>query len=417
MKQSDPARAGHEASTPHAPWRRAAEVFLVFLRLGLSAFGGPVAHLAHFRAEFVERRRWLSEGSYGALVALCQFLPGPSSSQTGLALGLLRAGWPGALAAWLGFTLPSALLMVLIAYGLAGAPASGSLLAGAVQGLKVAAVAIVAQAVWTMGRSLCPDGPRRALALVCAAIALALPGPAGQAAILLLAALCGAWLLPAPAQQAAALPDFRLSRRTGWIALAAFLIPLLLLPLAAAVSGGERSVWGLADGVYRAGALVFGGGHVVLPLLESAVVPGGWVAADPFLAGYGAVQAMPGPLFSVAAYLGALLPGAWGGIGGAVLLLVLVFAPGMLLLIAALPFWARLQQRPGLRRVAAGLNAAVVGLLLAALWHPIGSSAIHGPADALLALALGALLFGTRLSPVWAVGLAALAGMALSAWR
>lgn len=369
-----------------------------------------MAHIGYFRTAFVERRRWLDEAAYAELVALCQFLPGPTSSQLGFALGLARAGWGGALAAWAGFTLPSAALLIALALGLA--QQAQALQSGAVHGLKVAAVAVVAQAVWQMGRNLCPDLPRRLLALSAALLALALPGIAGQLSAIVLATLIGAvWLrhLPAPAR-AQALP-LRLSARTAQLALAVFLLLLLGLPVLATTQG--PGLWTLLADVYRAGALVFGGGHVVLPLLQSATVATGHLSEAQFLAGYGAAQAVPGPLFSVAAYLGAAMQAPLSGASGGLLLMAWLFLPGLLLLVAALPFWAHLRQRAAARAALAGVNAAVTGLLAAALYQPLGRAALLAPADWGLALAALSLLLWGRVSPLLVVMGCAVAGFAL----
>ncbi|KGD86872.1 chromate transporter [Achromobacter sp. RTa] len=385
------------------------EVFLIFLRLGLTSFGGPVAHLAYFRNEFVERRRWLDDYAYSDLVALCQFLPGPASSQVGMAIGLRRAGWAGMLAAWIAFTLPSAIALVLFAVGLAQFGwLSGS---GAIHGLKVAAVAIIAQAVWGMGRSLCPDRPRAGLAVVAALITVALPTALGQLGAILLGAVIGAAALQVPARPALATEQQSVSRRAGYLALALFVLLLAALPAWAAL-GGQPLAAQLA-GFYRAGALVFGGGHVVLPLLESASVAGGMVSNADFLAGYGAAQAMPGPLFSFAAFLGAISSGPVSGWAGALALLIAIFLPGALLVTAALPFWESLRLRPGVRNMIAGVNASVVGILLSALYDPVWISGIRGRADFALALLLFALLVYARWSPVWVVLTAAAGGWAL----
>ncbi len=396
------------------------EVFLTFLRLGLTSFGGPVAHLAYFRAELVERRRWLGDARYSELLALCQFLPGPASSQLGMALGMTRAGLWGALAAWLGFTLPSAAALLLFAQTLSAHPTLAA--AGWVHGLKVVAVAVVAQAVWAMARSLCPDRPRAALAMLAALLTLLAPTAAAQLVALLLCALLGlGWLQDTGTGARASdegdgteAPAIAVSRSLAIVALVVFFALLLVLPLWAAATGSPAL--SAMSGVYRAGALVFGGGHVVLPLLEASVVPAGLVSQGDFLAGYGAAQAVPGPLFSFAAYLGALLPGAMHGAAGALLLLCAIFLPGSLLLLGALPFWEVLRQRQGMRRAMAGVNAGVVGLLLSALYDPVWTGAIHSRADAALALAAWALLSLARLSPVWVVGFAAAAGWALARW-
>ncbi|MDP2417697.1 MAG: chromate efflux transporter [Hydrogenophaga sp.] len=412
-------------------WRRVLGVFLVFLRLGCTSFGGPVAHLAFFRTEFVERRRWLDEHRYADLVALCQFLPGPASSQVGMVLGWQRAGWGGLTAAWLGFTLPSALLMVGFAYGVTQLAALQTLplWQGALQGLKVAAVAVVAQAVWGMARSLCPDAARRALALAAAALALGVPwwtgdGTAwGQLLAMAVSAFAGLvwgadWLNPATTDPSAETdPGFGLPRAAGWVALLLLVAALLGLPLWAA--GGDSALLAQVDGFFRAGALVFGGGHVVLPLLQSSVVPSGAVSTTDFLAGYGAAQAMPGPLFAFSAYLGAAMnPAVLGQLApwqGGALMLLAVFAPALLLVVGLLPFWDTLRQRAGVRTAMVGMNAGVVGLLLAALVNPVWPSAIHGLPDLALAVAALLALLRWRLSPLWVVLGCAGAG-ALWAW-
>lgn len=364
------------------------QVFLIFLRLGCTSFGGPIAHLGYFRQAFVARRHWLDEPAYAELVALCQLLPGPTSSQVGMALGLGRAGGWGLLAAWLGFTLPSALLLILFALGLAHYPGLAD--SAAVHGLKVFAVAVVAQAVWSMGRSLCSDTPRRLLALVVAGLALWLPGSAGQLLGLGLAALVGRLVLAPTATPPALGLQTGTSRRLGVVALLLFLLPLLLLP-----------AWGtLAGGVYRAGALVFGGGHVVLPLLQAVVVPNGLVSDGQVMAGYGLAQAVPGPLFTFASYLGALVPSVLPAWLNGLLWTLLIFLPGALVLLAALPFWQTLRQHPGWQRALTGLNAGVVGLLLAALYDPVWTGAIRGPLDVALAALALALLLRTHWSPV-----------------
>lgn len=394
-----------ETARRDGAWR----VFRIFLWLGLTSFGGPVAHLGYFRAEFVVRRRWLDERSYSDLVALCQFLPGPASSQVGMALGLGRAGWPGLFAAWSGFTLPSAVAMILFAFGIAGhRDAAGS---GWVHGLKIAAVAVVAQAVWGMARSLCPDRPRALLAIASALLAAALPAALGQVGAIAVAGLLGAWMLRIAEPAAAQAIAYPVSRRLGVAALAAFALPLLALPLWAAASGSASLA--LVAGVYRAGALVFGGGHVVLPLLQSAVVPSGAVGDADFLAGYGAAQALPGPLFAFAAYLGAIASGPLHGWLGGFALLGAIFLPALLVLVGTLPFWEAIRHRARIRNTMAGINAGVVGLLAAAWWDPVCASAIHRPADAALALAAFAWLGFGRGPPALVVLATGLAGWAL----
>jgi chromate transporter len=383
------------------------EVFVVFLRLGLTSFGGPVAHLGYFRDAFVARRRWFSEQAYADIVALCQFLPGPASSQVGMVVGLSRAGLPGALAAWIGFTLPSAVALIVFALGLSR---YGSLIpAGALHGLKVAAVAVVAQAVWAMARSLCPDAPRITLmALAAVAVSLA-PSPACQLGVMLLAGLIGARRF----RGGAAVPHEPLSVPVGHgvalLCLCAFFVLLVGLPFAAQASGDHAVA--VFDAFYRAGALVFGGGHVVLPLLQAALVPPGWVDTDTFLAGYGAAQAVPGPLFTFAAFLGAAGTQAPNGWAGGALGVVAIFAPSFLLVFGTLPFWERLRRHGAMRAALAGVNAAVVGLLLAALYHPVWTSAVLSPADFALAL-LGLVALAVWRVPPWAVVLAC----ALAEW-
>jgi chromate transporter len=402
-----------ERPQPEAPGDagggQALEVLLAFLRLGLTSFGGPVAHLGYFRTEFVERRRWLDDRSYSDLVTLCQFLPGPASSQVGMALGLSRAGWAGALMAWLGFTLPSALALIAFAYGIAR---WGDLAAsGAVQGLKVAAVAVVAQAVWGMARSLCPDRPRAGLAIFAALLTLALPSAIGQVGAIVACGLIGWRLVQVPHQQPAAHAGHRVSRGAGVAALTLLLVLLAGLPLVAGATGSM--LWMLVDGFFRAGALVFGGGHVVLPLLQATVVPGGAVSNADFLAGYGAAQAVPGPLFTFAAYLGTVAASPLQGWAGGLVFLVVIFVPAFLLLVAAWPFWDQLRQRDAVQSAMAGVNAGVVGILLSALYDPVWISAIHGSAEFGIALAAFGLLVHARVSPVFVVALSAAAGWAL----
>jgi chromate transporter len=371
-----------------------AEVFRIFLRLGLTSFGGPVAHLGYYRAEFVERRRWLDEPAYADIVALCQFLPGPASSQVGMSIGILRAGLPGALAAWLGFTMPSAAAMILFGYGvtrfgdLSGAPW--------LHGLKIVAVAVVAQAVWGMARSLCPDKERASVAVGAAILALAVPSAAGQVGAIAAGGLVGWGLLAKTASAQLGMPLAVHLPRAWSIAAGILFFGLLIgLPLIAAALPAQPIR--LFDSFYRSGALVFGGGHVVLPLLQAEVVPPGWVSNDAFLAGYGAAQAVPGPLFTFSAYLGTVMGPAPNGWAGGLLCLVAIFLPSFLLLIGALPFWDELRRRPSVQSALRGVNAAVVGLLLAALYRPVWTSAIFGPAD----FALGMVAF--LLLALWAV--------------
>lgn len=387
-----------------------AEVLLAFLKLGLTSFGGPVAHLGYFRTEFVARRQWLDDRSYSDLVALCQFLPGPTSSQVGMALGLGRCGWSGALAAWAGFTLPSAVALILFAMGLAQWTALAQ--SGAMQGLKVVSVAIVAQAVWAMAKSLCPDRLRVGVALAAALLVLAVPSTLAQISAIVMGGVWGRWMLRLSPLPAAQQRDHGVSQRTGAALLGCFAALLLLLPLIAALS--HSSALAVFSDFYQAGALVFGGGHVVLPLLQANVVPGGWLSNEAFLAGYGAAQAVPGPLFTFAAYLGAAMPSPFGGWLGGLVLLLAIFLPAFLLVIGALPYWQAWRQRSAVQRSLAGVNAAVVGVLGAALYDPVWTGAIHSSADFALALAAFALLVHARLSPVLVVLLAALAGWLLS---
>lgn len=394
------------ADADRRPWA----VFKVFLRLGLTSFGGPMAHLGYFRDEFVVRRRWLSERSFIDLVALCQFLPGPASSQIGMALGLSRAGYAGALAAWAGFTLPSAVALILLAIGLASD--HEAVPAGVLHGLGVVTVAVVAQAVWGMARHLCTDVPRVLIMLAAAGAALAVPSASGQVGIIAVAAACGAWLLKPRPDDAHESLRVSVGYRAGVVWLSAFVALLLALPVLAAAS--QMQALALADAFYRAGALVFGGGHVVLPLLQAEVVPPGWVSNEAFLAGYGAAQAVPGPLFSFAAFLGAAMNKPPTGWLGGMLCLVAVFAPSFFLVMGTLPFWEHLRRSTRTRAALSGINAAVVGLLLAALYRPVWVSAIHHwPDAALAALAWAALAHGRM--PPWLVVIASgLAGWGLA---
>lgn len=373
-------------------------VFLVFLRLGLTSFGGPIAHLGYFRDEFVDRRRWLSERSYADLVAFCQFLPGPASSQVGMALGLSRHGYGGAFAAWAGFTLPSAIALILFALGISSYGAA--IPAGALQGLKVVAVAVVAQAVWGMAKNLCTDTPRVTIMAMGACIALLVPSAGGQLGIIAAAGIAGLFLFNAePARDHDPLP-ITVSHRAGALWLALFFGLLAGLPMLA--TGLPYQGIAVVSAFFRSGALVFGGGHVVLPLLQASVVPPGWISNDTFLAGYGAAQAVPGPLFTFAAFLGASMSVAPSGWLGGMICLLAIFAPSFLLVAGALPFWERLRRNLRTRAALMGVNAAVVGLLLAALFHPVWTSAIHQPRDfGMAVVALVALMFWKL--PPWLV--------------
>jgi len=374
----------------------------VFLHLGLTSFGGPVAHLAYFRAEFVQRRRWLDERSYTDLVALCQFLPGPSSSQVGLAIGLQRGGHLGALAAWAGFTLPSALILLFIALGLSNW--GDTLPTGVLHGLKVVAVAVVAQAVWGMARTLSAGATRMTLTVLAALTMLALPGgPLVQLLVILMGGLAGLLLfrIPPSAEPVISRPAGRC--RGGLVALVLFFTLLASIPLLAAASNNHSLA--LLDAFYRVGALVFGGGHVILPLLQAEVVPNGWVSNDVFLAGYGAAQAVPGPLFTFSAFLGGSMIDGAGPLINAALCLTAIFLPSFLLIFGVMPFWDRLRTSQHMQAALAGINAVVVGLLLAALYDPVWTSAIHGMQDLALALLALAALMSLKLPP-WLVVLA-----------
>ena len=388
------------------------EVLRIFLRLGLTSFGGPVAHLGYFRAEFVERRRWLDEPAFSDILALCQFLPGPASSQTGISIGILRAGLPGGFFAWLGFTVPSALAMILFGYGVTWL---GNLADSAwLHGLKIVAVAVVAQAVWGMARNLSPDRERATIAVGAAMFVLAIPSAAGQIGAIAVGGLIGWGLLRGTPQT---MPHHsiavRLPRTWSAVALASFFVLLVGLPLLAASVPSHTLA--LFASFYRSGALVFGGGHVVLPLLQSSVVPLGWVTNDAFLAGYGAAQAVPGPLFTFAAYLGAVMgPSPHGWLGG-LLCVAAIFLPSFLLLIGALPFWDLLRRKPGVQSALRGVNAAVVGLLLAALYRPVWTSAIFGPADFAIGILAFLLLVFWTVPPWLVVIFGALAATVVSA--
>ncbi len=407
MNSPDEVRSPAPAG-PSGNWR---EVLAAFLRLGLTSFGGPVAHLGYFREEFVRRRRWLDDRAYADLVALCQFLPGPASSQVGLAIGLSRAGYAGALAAWAGFTLPSAVALVLFAYGVSAlGDATGS---GWLHGLKVAAVAVVAQAVLGMMRTLAPDRERASLAVAAAALATAFPSAAGQIGAIALGAVVGVLLAgSATPGEHASLP-LRVSRPLGAALLALFFVLLVGLPLLAAAVPVHALA--LFDSFYRAGSLVFGGGHVVLPLLQASVVPPGWVTNDAFLAGYGAAQAVPGPLFTFSAYLGAVMGPAPNGWPGAALCLVAIFLPSFLLVLGVLPFWEDLRRRLVVQAALRGVNAAVVGLLLAALYHPVWTAGIGNAADFVIASGAFLLLFMWQTPPWLVVVLCAVARAAVAA--
>ena len=387
--------------------KRMVSVFLIFLRLGLTSFGGPIAHLGYFRAEFVTRRRWLSESSYADLVAFCMFLPGPASSQLGIALGLSRAGYGGALAAWAGFTLPSVIAMILFAQAMSHDALAVP--AGTLNGLTIVAVAVVAQAVWGMARSFCTDARRITMMLVCAGFVLLAPSAWGQLGVVCFAGLAG-WLLFKPKQmvQHEPLPIY-VNEKSGVVWLSVFFGLLVGLPVLTFLL--PNHMLSTVDAFYRVGSLVFGGGHVVLPLLQAEVVPTGWVSPEAFLSGYSAAQAVPGPLFTFAAFLGASTQtGGSAWVSGMVCVLA-IFAPSFLLVFGAMPFWEQLRRSPKIQATLAGINIAVVGMLLAALYNPVWTNAIYQPKDFCLALvALLALTYG-KLAP-WLVVL----GGAMAGW-
>jgi chromate transporter len=395
--------AGREESAAATREGTPGEVFAAFLKLGLTSFGGPIAHLGYFRDELVTRRGWLSDRAYGDLVALCQFLPGPASSQVGFALGLMRAGWLGALAAFTAFTLPSAFLLLFFA--MTAASISGPVGGGVLDGLKIVAVAIVAQAVLGMAKTLCPDRERAAIAAGAVAVLAALPGGIGMLGAIVLGAAAGLLVIRSAGAPAGGLVLVPVRRGQAILALATFGALLVLLPLLA----GASQTLAVIDAFYRSGALVFGGGHVVLPLLEAETVAPGWVGADAFLAGYGAAQAVPGPLFTFAAYLGAVLGPEPNGVAGAAIALLAVFLPGFLILVGVLPFWDRFRTAPAAQSAMQGANAAVVGILGSALYAPVFTSAVGDLRDFALALACFVLLVAWK-TPPWIVVLVAAAG-------
>lgn len=398
------------AETTTVPVRRGSplEVLRIFLKLGLTCFGGPIAHLGYFRDEFVVRRKWIDEHAYADLVGLCQFLPGPASSQVGFSIGLMRAGYLGALAAWAGFTLPSAAALVLFAYG-AGA-LSGPVGAGLLHGLKLTAVAIVAQAVWGMARNLCPDRERASIAVVAALIILFSTASIAQIGAIILGGLAGLWLCRSEASAPSGHVEIPVSRTVGVITLGMFFVLLAGLPALRSLTGSTGL--SLFNAFYRSGALVFGGGHVVLPLLREAFVAPGWLSDDAFLAGYGAAQAVPGPLFTFAAYLGTVVSLEPHGLAGAALGLVGIFLPGILVLLGVLPFWNSLRKRAGAQAMMRGVNAAVVGVLGAALYDPVWTTTVHSPRDFGIALVGFALLIAWRAPPLVVVAFSAAAGVA-----
>ena len=384
------------------------EVLWAFLKLGFRSFGGPIAHLGYFHEEFVARRRWLDESSYADLVALCQFLPGPASSQVGFSIGLMRAGYLGGLAAWTGFTLPSAVVLVLFAHGAGNLKSTAGI--GLLHGLMLVAVAVVAQAVWGMARALCNDWQRASIAGVAALFVIFYPSPAAQVELILFGGLAGLWLCRTVTPASSGTVVLPVSRTVGLIALTIFFLLLIGLPLLRGLLPGVAQL----DAFYRSGALVFGGGHVVLPLLREAFVTPGWVSDEVFLAGYGAAQAIPGPLFTFAAYLGSVLTPSPNGVRGAAVGLLGIFLPGLLILIGTLPFWQLSRSRAGVRAAMQGVNAAVVGLLGAALYDPVWTSAVRTGGDFLVALIGLVLLTIWRAPPLLVVIICILGGIILA---
>ena len=382
------------------------EIFWVATRLGLTSFGGPIAHLGYFHEEYVNRRKWIDEQSYADLVALCQSLPGPTSSMVGTAVGFTRAGLVGGLAHWIGFTWPSALVLIAFAYGLEFVGAASG--AGWLHGLKLVAVPVVALAIWGMARTLCPDRERATLAILTAIVALAWPTAAGQVLPIAAAGFVGWWFFPPENAPSALHIRVPISKRIGTVCWIVFFGLLLVVPLIRQMISSEALA--VFDSFYRAGALVFGGGHVVLPLLQAGVVAPGWVTNEQFVAGYGAAQAVPGPLFTFSAYLGFVMQPEPNGLPGAVLALIAIFLPGILMTAGSLPFWDLLRTRASFQSAIRGVNAAVVGLLLAALYNPVWTSAIFKPIDFGLALLSFGLLAFWKLPPWLVVVLTAVGG-------
>ena len=385
------------------------EIFQVALRLGLTSFGGPVAHLGFYHNEYVIRRKWIDETTYAHLVALCQFLPGPASSQLCFSIGMARGGLTGGLLAWLGFTLPSAVLMIAFGYGVNALGAMGE--THWLHGLKIAAVAVVAQAVWVMAKKLCPDRSRVTVALVAACVVLQCPLALSQFCVIACGGIAGWYLFGKDEAEPGPLQSMKsVSYTQGAIALAAFFSLLIGLPILASVLPNKALSY--ADAFYRSGALVFGGGHVVLPLLKAEVVKPGWVSENVFLAGYGIAQALPGPLFAFAGYLGAVAKFEPNGVTGGLLCLTAIFLSPLLLLVGVMPFWEHLRRQPAAQACLKGTNAAVVGVLLAAFYNPVWTSGVNNPRDFILALASFGLLVFWNWPPWLIVILAALTGWA-----
>lgn len=386
-------------------WRRWLEILIVSTKLGLTSFGGPVAHLGYFRDEYVKKRNWLDDRSYADLVALCQFLPGPASSQVGISIGMVRGGIVGGILSWLGFTMPSVLALMIFAYVLQGFDAADS---GWIHGLKIVAVAVVAQALLGMGKNLTPDRTRITMAVITAFITLFYPSALGQILTIIIAGIIGYALYKKAEMKPAEDMSITIRKSTGIIAWVLFFGLLVSLPI---LRQAAPSLWiSMVDTFYRVGSIVFGGGHVVLPMIEREVVPAGWVTDAEFLAGYGATQAVPGPLFTFAGYLGTIMAG-WQG---AIIATVAMFLPSFLLVLGTLPFWNALRRRPAFQAALMGINAAVVGILLAALYDPVWTSAIKGPADFALALGAFTLLVYWKAAPWMVVAAAAAGGYAIS---
>ena len=386
------------------------EVLRIFAKLGFTCFGGPIAHIGYFRDEFVVRRKWVDEHAYADLVGLCQFLPGPASSQVGFSIGLMRAGYLGGLAAWTGFTLPSAVALVLFAYG--ASALSGPIGTGLLHGLKLTAVAIVAQAVLGMARTLCPDRERASIAVVVALIILFSTSSIAQIGAIVVGGIAGLWLCRADAAAPSGDIAMPVARNAGIASLIGFFVLLVGLPFLRALTASSGVA--LFDAFYRSGALVFGGGHVVLPLLREGFVAPGWLSDDAFLAGYGAAQAVPGPLFTFAAYLGTVVNPMPHGVPGAVLGLVGIFLPGILILIGTLPFWDVFRKRTDAQAIVRGVNAAVVGLLGAALYNPVWTSSVKTPGDFGIALVGFVLLTVWRAPPLVVVAISAVGGILMA---
>jgi chromate transporter len=386
------------------------EVLRVSVRLGLTSFGGPIAHLGYFHEEYVKSKQWIDEQSYADLVALCQFLPGPASSQVSIAIGIGRAGLLGGVAAWIGFTLPSALALVAFAFGISAFARAAN--AGWLHGLKIVAVAVVAQAVWAMARSLCPDRERATIAILAAIVTLAWPSAVGQLGSIAISGLVGLLIFPGTATAPLSHMRFPVKKKTGIAAWGIFFALLIGLPLLRQIQPSHALE--VVDSFFRVGSLVFGGGHVVLPLLQAEVVGPGWITNAQFVAGYGAAQAVPGPLFTFSAYLGAVMTSEPNGLTGAILALVAIFFPSFLLIAGALPFWDVLRAMPIFQSALKGINAAVVGLLLTALYNPVWTNAIYSSADFGLGLIAFGLLMFWKVPPWLVVVISALGGELLS---